>query len=1009
MPEFLLLRAETLLTPTPLIEPDQWGAANREYPETSGKPGKRDPSITAYITPFARKVHAGTHKRCVAVTSAQAGKTETFLDCIGARIDQRPAPILYVGPSKDFVTDQFEPRLMDLLDQADSLKAKVARGKRMKKLLKTVGGCRIRLAYAGSSTSLKSDPFGLGLVDEYDEMMSNIKGQGDPLGLAEARGDTYADFVTAVVSTPSQGLVLTEVDPVNGLEMWAVGDPDNILSPIWKLWQSGTRHHFAWACPHCGEYFIPRLKDLRWPKGATPAQARRAAYVQCPQGCAEPILDHHKPEMIAGGVQIAPGQTIEEAREGINEPDNDTWSCWTSGLCSPFVTFGDRAARYLTALATGETDKIQTAVNAGFAECYDPAAEVDAPGHEQLLKANRLPYARGTVPAGGIRLAMSVDVQAFMLYYVIRAFGARGTSWLVDHGQLHGPTAGDDVWEDLADLMMTPVSGMQIEKVFIDSGYRPGRKDQVPEHKVYEFCRRWSWMCSPVKGKDVQHPPYKVSKIEVKPDGKRARYSIDLVWLSTDFFKSLVMARMMTPATSAGAFYLHADTEEDYAKQVTSEVRMIEKGKPVWKQRSKDNHYFDCFDAETEFLTKAGWVKATSLSDDMEFATVNLTSDHIEYQRPTRLVSRYHSGEMVKIEGRVLDLLVTPNHRMVTNYKWDKTRSDGITLARDLSVWHGIKRTASWRGCDGAAKVFPPDAEPGCAYQPGLQIDAGDWAEFLGWYVSEGHPRRIGKNKVVFITQNPGPKADRIRDLLDRMGVDWRLVGGRQFCIKSRRIWAAVQSCYAKGVAPSCYSKVVPDEIKNASSRAIDRFLEGAILGDGWVQNGFRTYATTSERLAGDMQELFLKVGSSANVRMRVTPPCRIRGGVSKTAPQFHVSECKTRHALLRRANGEPLFQTVPFSGMVYCATVPNGTLIVRRNGKMAIAGNCESMLAAIGYTWNVQRIPEGVRRDVEEEGLQSADVGRSRRHEPALLASAPAAQQSRRERFAAAAQRMNR
>lgn len=587
----LLQRASMLLTPTPLTEPDEWGAANRVYAETSGLPGPRNPYLTAYMVPFGRRVHAGTHRRVVGVTAAQSAKTETILDCMGARIDQRPAPILYVGPSKDFVQDQFEPRLMELLEQAETLRAKLSRGKRMKKLLKVVNGVRIRLGFAGSSTSLKSDPFGLGFVDEYDEMMANIKGQGDPLGLAEARGDTYADFVTAIVSTPSQGVVETEIDPVNGLEMWRIGDPDVIQSPIWRLWQQGTRHHFAWACPHCAEYFVPRFKHLRWDKGASPAQARRNAWLECPN-CREVIEDHQKPEMIAGGVQIAPGQTIEDARQGINEPDNDTWSCWTSGLCSPFQTFGDRAARYLTALQSGETDKIQTAVNAAFGECYDASADAEVPAAEEVLR-HRLPYTRGSIPAGAMRLLMAVDVQKFSLYYGIRAFGARGTSWLIDHGQLYGPTQDDDVWTDLADLMINPVGGMQIEKVFIDSGFRPDKPDGGSEHKVYEFCRRWSWLCVPTKGKDVQNPPYRVSRIEVKPDGKKALYSLNLAWLSSDFFKSLVMTRLKIPLGNPGAFYLHSDVEEDYAKQITSEVRIIEKGKPKWVARSKDNHLLD--------------------------------------------------------------------------------------------------------------------------------------------------------------------------------------------------------------------------------------------------------------------------------------------------------------------------------------------------------------------------------------------------------------------------------
>ena len=33
--------------------------------------------------------------------------------------------------------------------------------------------------------------------------------------------------------------------------------------------------------------------------------------------------------------------------------------------------------------------------------------------------------------------------------------------------------------------------------------------------------------------------------------------------------------------------------------------------------------------------------------------------------------------------------------------------------------------------------------------------------------------------------------------------------------------------------------------------------------------------------------------------------------------------------------------QRVHYEGRVYCATVPNGTLIVRRGGKTFIAGNC--------------------------------------------------------------------
>lgn len=548
------------------------------------------------MIPFARRVHEARHRRVVAVTAAQSGKTDNLLDIIGARLDQRPAPILYVGPSDDFVKDQFEPRLMGLINEAKTLSNKVIRGRRMKLKLKMVAGVRVRLASAGSSTALKSDPFALGIVDEYDEMTANIKGQGDPLGLVEARGETYADFVTAITSTPSQGFAETEVDKVNGLTFWRIGDAEQIVSPIWRLLQEGTRHHFAWPCPHCGEFFIPMRRHLTWPKGSTPAQAKRSAFLCCPaNGCV--IENHAKSEMIAHGVMIAPGQTLADAQAEQNEPENSTWSSWTSGLCSPFVTWGQRAESFLKAELSGEEDKIQTIVNAGFGELYTPGASGDLP-EWKAVPAHRLPYQRGEAPLGVLRVVAGVDVQKRSLVYVIRGFGSRGSSWLLDYGYLLGSTAEPEVWHDLTLKMTSPIGGLIIEKVFIDSGFRPDKVEMGDEHKVYEWAHRNSFIAMPTKGRDtLGGKPFTVAKIEVRPNGKLAPYSIDLVHINTDFFKGLVHSRLKTPLDEPGAFFLFSQEEdayEDYGRQLVSEVRVLgERFKPEWIKRQRDNHFLD--------------------------------------------------------------------------------------------------------------------------------------------------------------------------------------------------------------------------------------------------------------------------------------------------------------------------------------------------------------------------------------------------------------------------------
>jgi len=578
--------------------PEDWAAKNREYPAEAGVPGPRNPHLSPSLVPFGRAAVSGRYQRVVAVTAAQMGKTDTQLDIMGQRLDERPAPILYVGPSGDFNRDIFEPRFVGMINQCESLTDKLIRGRREKKTLKYVAGVKVRFASAASSSQLKSDPAALALVDEYDEMVGNIRGQGDALGLIEARGETYADFVTVIASTPSQGVVETVECEINGLEFWAIGDVEEIASPIWRLFQEGTRHHWAWHCPHCNDPFIPMRKHLKWKTGATPAVALRSAFIECPScGCeiTEGEDSETKAAMNAGGFMIAPGQSVEDAKADQNPPDNTTYSQWASGLASPFVSWGRRAERLVKAEMSGEEDKKQTAVNANFGEVYAPGVSGDMPDWKALLK-HKTHFPPGVLNPGVIRLVMGVDVQKSGIYYVVRGYGARGRSWLILNGFLIGDTEKDDVWDQLADVMQEPISGVYIEKVGIDSGFRPDKKDAGSIHRVYAFCRQYSHICVPTKGRSTTGgKPYSISEIEVKPDGKRRAYSVKLAMLCPDFFKSLVHSRIKAPSDGAGYFYLHSEADEDYARQVLSEVRIVAPGKPKpeWKPIRKDNHFLD--------------------------------------------------------------------------------------------------------------------------------------------------------------------------------------------------------------------------------------------------------------------------------------------------------------------------------------------------------------------------------------------------------------------------------
>lgn len=549
-------------------------------------------------------VHGRTHKRVVMVVSAQSGKSETMLDIIGERLDTSPVPIIYVGPSKQFLTEQWEPRIDELMTST-CLKDRLGAKSRMTKTRKFISGVPLRLAHGGSSTAMKSDPFGLALTDEADEMMSNVRGAGNPVTLIDARGDTYADFVHAITSTPSEGVAEVEVDPESGLEFWAESDPEEVKSTIWRLWLSGTMYHWAWPCPHCSEYFIPRFACLHWDKPkdqndrelpSTPALAKRTAYLQCPQGCAEPIREEHKEDMNARGVYVAPGQKVDP--DGVVHglpPESWTLSYWVSGLCSPFVSWGERAARYVEAVRSGDPETIKAVKNQGFGELYSPGGG-SAPEWSEVMERATDEYKMGEVPEGVRVLTLTCDVQKNRLVYVIRGWGANATSWLVQAEDLYGDTSEQEVWDLLANVVTDTYDGIPIRLALIDSGFRPGKKFLVPEHRVYQFARRFPSLVRATKGSSsAMRKPATMSQININLNGKEIKNGLELLRLDTDYFKSWVQQKVRWEDGTPGAWYLPEDISVDYCKQIVAESRMrAPGGKVKWVAKSKENHFLDC-------------------------------------------------------------------------------------------------------------------------------------------------------------------------------------------------------------------------------------------------------------------------------------------------------------------------------------------------------------------------------------------------------------------------------
>jgi len=569
------LRASQILRPPPNRTADQWADQTRVLPR--GTPERRS-SRAPYMIQIMRDFSDPRYTDVVAVMAAQMGKSDAMVNVMGHRIDDDPVPILYIGPTQKNTESFSTDRFVKMVSSAPTLLEKLAGGKKDKISEKFFSGVRVGFGWAGSATELASHPAGIALIDERDRMDEDAGGEGDPLELVRARVSNYADGKVGIFSTPTHGTVDTYIDDASGLERWAVAektaDGANLIqSPIWQLWQQGTRHEWAWPCPECHEYFIPRFRLLKWPDGSTAHSALTTARVCCPQ-CGSMLGDGHKHQMNAMGRYIAPGQRV--GNDGVvygDPPQSSIVSRWVSGLCSPWQSFGQRARSFIEATQSGSQQRVQAVLNTRFGELYSIMG--DAPDWKKVAGL-RLDYSLHDLPTGVTTLTCAVDVQKNRLVYSVRGWGSGMESWLIDHGELWGETDQDDVWVQLSEVLFSTYGeGKKIKIMLIDSGYRPGSKWRSPDNQIYGFCRRHRGMAYPTKGHEHQDKPVYASKIDVTVRGVLIKHGVTLWHLDTDMFKSWVHARIEWPTGIPGGWHIPADTTDDYCQQIVSESRVV--------------------------------------------------------------------------------------------------------------------------------------------------------------------------------------------------------------------------------------------------------------------------------------------------------------------------------------------------------------------------------------------------------------------------------------------------
>ena len=325
-----------------------------------------------------------------------------------------------------------------------------------------------------------------------------------------------------------------------------------------------------------------------------------------------------------------------------------------------------------------------------------------------------------------------------------------------------------------------------------------------------------------------------------------------------------------------------------------------------------------CFSDDTEILTSDGWKKGLDLEVGETIATFNTKTEEIEYLPVKRMAKDHYKGKMKRLKNRITDQLVTPNHRIlrrIHNYQ------EGISPSKYV-----------FEQAD-SLKTRIPLIPLGGNFK-GEELN-GDGVNLLSWIVSEGS---LCKNERVAIHQSDEfnhDNCEEIRGILNRMEIPFdeqmKVSGftGKRNCLRFR-----INRPYSRAINniffPE-YKKNIPDILTNLSTDLNRKFIDTYMKADGWAPEN-KIYTKKNEDV-DRLQEMAVKSGwgSTSYVNKNGINVVRII-----KHPETQISS----------------IGDVDYDGMVWCPTTDNGTVVVRRKGKVFISGNSQYPFSNITFDW---------------------------------------------------------
>ncbi len=324
---------------------------------------------------------------------------------------------------------------------------------------------------------------------------------------------------------------------------------------------------------------------------------------------------------------------------------------------------------------------------------------------------------------------------------------------------------------------------------------------------------------------------------------------------------------------------------------------------------------FQCLSEDTDILTPNGWKNYQDVMVGDLIKTFNVATGVIQDQPVLRKFAEPYTGPMYRLRNRIQDQLISPGHRVVRK----KFNTDQQFVLEEIEQVQTYKSPI----------IIPVTGKNVNAPKP----VSDDEIRLLAWIIAEGskesytshrHSNRIS----IYQSQTASPENyAEIVGILERLGLEYSVKNSTPALgetVQNIRLNAASSHRILDNLFGTReHIKFIPPVLRNMDRRQARLFMDTYIKADG--HENCKITTTHIEILDG-LQHVAVDAGYGFTVSCRKPTP--------GNKPLYILRLIDHQDTFIQK------IELVDYSGIIWCPTTINETVVARRNGKVFITGN---------------------------------------------------------------------